>query len=71
MKGGLNSINGSIPSKIELILFPFKGGRISKENNVDLAFLMWSITFTAQIILAAKVSKRTIMKSNPSNGRTF
>jgi hypothetical protein len=34
MNGGLNSIRGSILSKIDLIFCPFKGGKISKVNLV-------------------------------------
>jgi hypothetical protein len=37
MNLGLNSINGSIPAYIELMLLPFRGGKISKEKSVSFA----------------------------------
>src|SRR5690606_10900169 len=46
MNGGLNSINGSIASKMDWMLCPLMGGNISKEKRVfPLAFLICSVIF--------------------------
>jgi hypothetical protein len=45
MKGGLNSIKGSIALNKEFMSCPFRGGRISNENKQLFEFLIWSVTF--------------------------